>query len=77
MKILRTLLAACTLGLALAACGDSSPALIAPDTVRLDGGYTLGSGHRSDSTTTTTSSTTTESDTTSTERGGHTLGSGS
>lgn len=72
MKNLRTFLAACTLGLALAACGDSSPGLIAPDTNRLDSGYTLGSGHRSDSTTTTT----TESDST-TQRGGHTLGSGS
>lgn len=71
MKNPRTLLVACTLGLAFAACGDSSPALIAPDGARLDGGHTIGSGHRSDSTTTTTA----ESDST-TQRGGHTIGSG-
>lgn len=71
MKNLRTLLAACTLVLALAACDDSSPALIAPDGARYDGGHTIGSGNRSDSTTTTTS----ESDSTG-QRGGFTIGSG-
>lgn len=75
MKNLRTLLAACTLGLGLAACGGSSPAITAPEGARFDGGYTIGSGHRSDSTTLSTQ--TTDSDSTVTTRGGHTLGSGS
>ena len=71
MKKLRTLLAACTLGLALTACGSSS-APLAPEGARLDGGYGYGSGNFSDS----TSTTTTTNDSTVTARGGYTLGSG-
>ena len=76
MKNLRTLLAACVLSLGLAACGESSSALTAPGGARFDGGSTFGSGHRSDSTTVTGVSTTSNSDSTTTERGGYTAGSG-
>lgn len=60
---------------ALAACGDHPTA--SADGVRpsLDGGHTLGSGHRTDTTTTATVSTETMAGDT-TGRGGHTLGSG-
>ena len=58
----------------LAACGDTSPAVTAPTSPRLDGGWTAGSGNRdSDSTTTTT---TAEAEQDSTQRGGWTVGSG-
>lgn len=60
---------------AIAACGDIPT--VSADGVQpsLDGGHTLGSGHRTDSTTTATSSTETVAGD-STGRGGHTLGSG-
>jgi len=77
MKTLRTLLAACVLSLGLAACGEPSPVLTAPDGARFDGGHTYGSGHHSDSTTISDASTATaDSDSTTTERGGSTFGSG-
>jgi hypothetical protein len=68
MKTRYTLLAACTLCLGLAACGDSS--LVAPESPRY-GGSTFGSGNRADSATVTTTS-----DGTTGERGGHGFGSG-
>lgn len=70
MKNLRTLLAACTLGLALAACSESS-APLAPEGARFDGGHTFGSGNDSDSTSTAGSDTTFV-----TTDGGFTYGSG-
>lgn len=81
MKITRALLAACTLGLALAAC-DSTPAITAPDRALLDGGFGFGSGHRagSDTTSTTTAASpmgeTADDTTTTAERGGFGFGSG-
>lgn len=67
MKTLRTLLVACTLGLALAACGGS-PAPLSPDGARFDGGHGLGSGH---------TSTTSSDSTLVTADGGHGFGSDS
>jgi hypothetical protein len=60
---------------AIAACGDNPT--VSADGVQpsLDGGHTLGSGHRTDTTTTAAAPMeTTAGD--STGRGGHTLGSG-
>ena len=68
MKTRYTLLAACTLCLGLAACGDTF--LVAPESPRY-GGSTLGTGHRADSATVTTTS-----DGTTGERGGLGFGSG-
>ncbi len=72
---LRRILGSALVCAAIAACGDN-PALSA-DGVQpsLDGGHTLGSGHRTDTTTTATASTETVAGD-STGRGGHTLGSG-
>ncbi len=55
MKNLRVILAACILGAGLGAC--ESPALVAPEAPRFDGGpFTVGSGNRvaGDSTSSTT-----------------------
>lgn len=83
MKNLRTLLAAFALGLGLAACGDSSPALLAPEGARLDGGHTIGGGNfvaPTDSTGSapaiTSTTETMAGDSTTTERGGFTIGGG-
>jgi hypothetical protein len=73
MQNLRTLFAAAAVCLGLAACADSSPALTAPESARFSGGNGLGSGHRADSTTMVSTS---DSDSTTVERGGHTIGSG-
>lgn len=75
MRKLYTLSAACVLSAGLSACSQSP--LLAPESPRFDGGYTYGSGNRTDSTTVVVSSTdTTTEDGTTTERGGHTGGSG-
>ncbi len=64
MTRLHIFLASSLLCLGVSACGDAS--LLAPQAPRFDGGSTIGTGHR------------TESDTTAaTERGIHTVGSGS
>lgn len=82
MKTTRALLAACTLGLALAACGDSTGTITAPDRALFDGGGFFGSGHRagSDTTSTRTAASPTEeaadSTTATAERGGFGFGSG-
>jgi len=77
MKTLCVLLAACVLSVAVAACGESSPAITAPDGARFYGGHTAGSGNKSDSTTVASSSgATTESDSTITARGGSSFGGG-
>ncbi len=68
MKTRYTLLAACTLCLGLAACGDTS--LLAPASPSHNGS-TIGSGNRADSATVTTTS-----DGTTGERGGLGFGSG-
>jgi len=60
--------------LGLAACGDSS--LLMPEGPRFDGGFTAGSGNRSDSTPTTTSASDTTVTLNAAERGGFTAGSG-
>ena len=73
MKTRCTLLAACMLCLGLAACGDSS--LITPVGPRFDGGSTIGSGNRTDTTTVTAPTGTTVSGAP-VERGGSTIGSG-
>lgn len=72
---LRRIFGSALLCAAIAACGEH-PNLSA-DSVHpsLDGGHTLGSGHRTDTTTTATVSTETAAED-STGRGGHTLGSG-
>ena len=73
MKIRCTLLAACMLCLGMAACGDSS--LLTPEGPRFDGGSTIGSGNRTETTPTPTST----MDTTlvlPAERGGYGIGSG-
>ncbi len=75
MQNLRTLLAAAVVCLGLAACGESSPALTAPESARLSGGHGIGTGHRADSTSTTMVSTA-DSDSTTLERGGNGLGTG-
>ncbi len=65
MKNLRAVLVACVLG-GLAGCGENSM-LLAPESPRLDNGYTIGSGGRAmaaDSTSTTG------------RGGGYTIGSG-
>lgn len=59
------------LGLSLAACGDAGPAVTAPDRPGFDGGWTVGSGNRTDGAgTMTTSTDSTEA------RGGWWIGSG-
>jgi hypothetical protein len=71
----RRILASALVCAALAACGDN-PSLSVDDVQpSLDGGHTLGSGHRTDTTTTATVLTETAAGD-STARGGHTLGSG-
>ncbi|HEX7243237.1 MAG TPA: hypothetical protein VF263_23330 [Longimicrobiaceae bacterium] len=66
MKKVRTILMACVMSAGLASCGETSM-LLAPESPRQNGGYTIGSGGRAmaaDSTSTT-------------ERGGgYTIGSG-
>lgn len=75
MKKTYVLLVACTLG--VAACGDSSPVLTAPEGARFDGGSTMGTGNKSDTTSVSVSSTeTTDGTSTTTERGGFTIGGG-
>lgn len=72
---LRRILGPALLSVAIAACGDNPTASADGVQPSLDGGHTLGSGHRSEATTTAAVSTeTTAGD--STGRGGHTLGSG-
>jgi|GEM_PF-5326796 len=63
MKKTRVLLVACALSLPLAACGDSSPTVMAPEGAR----YSAGAGIQSDTTTVGASSI---------DRGGSTIGSG-
>lgn len=75
MKKWYGLLAASVLCIGVAACGDS--ALVAPEAPRFDGGYTFGSGNRSDSTFSVIAATdTTLAPRAAAERGGHTYGSG-
>ena len=69
MKNRYTLLTASILYLGLSACGNSS--LLAPESPSFDGGHTIGSGNRSDTTTVGTSSTRTTG-----ERSGLGFGSG-
>jgi hypothetical protein len=72
---LRRILGSALICAAIAACGENPT--VSADAVQpsLDGGHTLGSGHRTDTTTTTAVSTETAAGD-STGRGGHTLGSG-
>lgn len=82
MRIPRLLLVTCTLGTALAACGESSADISAPDQALFDGGSGFGSGHRvsSDSTNTgavpSPSEKTADDSTVTAERGGSGFGSG-
>ncbi|HEX7241180.1 MAG TPA: hypothetical protein VF263_12980 [Longimicrobiaceae bacterium] len=71
MKNRYTLLTVGMFCLGLSACGNSS--LLAPESPSFDGGHTIGSGNRADSTTAGTSSTGTIVDA---ERGGFGIGSG-
>lgn len=48
------IIGAVTMALVLAACGEQSASVTAPDNASYDGGHTFGGGNRSDSTTTTT-----------------------
>lgn len=55
MKTFRARIAAAIVTtLVLAACGEQSASVTAPDTAVYDGGFTFGGGNRSDTTTTTT-----------------------
>ena len=66
MKNLRTVLIACVMGAGLAG-GSESPMLLAPESPRQNGGYTIGSGGRAMA----------ADSTSATERGGgYTIGSG-
>ena len=49
-------IAAVTTVFVLAACGEQSASVTAPDNASYDGGHTFGGGNRSDTTTTTTTS---------------------
>lgn len=66
--------AAITTALVLAACGDQTANVTAPDNANYDGGYTFGGGNRSDTTTTTTTATSGEGAAESS--GGYTFGGG-
>lgn len=66
--------AAFTTALVLAACGDQSAHVTAPDNASYDGGYTFGGGNRSDTTTTTTTATSGEG--AGVSSGGYTFGGG-
>jgi ABC-type glycerol-3-phosphate transport system substrate-binding protein len=59
----------------VAACGEQSASVTAPDNASYDGGHTFGGGNRSDSTTTTTT-TAPSGEGAVVNSGGHTFGGG-
>ena len=69
MRHLRASLTVAVLTLGLAACGESSSSVVAPDAPSLDGGPTIGSGSRT--------GTTSDSTSAGGAGGGPTIGSGS
>lgn len=74
MKSLRAcVVAAVTTAFLVAACGERSASVTAPDNASYEGGHTFGGGNRSDSTTTTTTS---SSEGAVANSGGHTFGGG-
>jgi ABC-type glycerol-3-phosphate transport system substrate-binding protein len=62
--------------LVLAACGEQSASVTAPDNARYDGGFTFGGGNRSDSTSTTTTTASSGEGAVVNAAGGFTFGGG-
>ena len=67
------IVATIVLAFAIAACGENSGGVTAPERASYDGGHTFGGGNRTDTTTTTTA---TSGEAAVVNSGGHTFGGG-